>query len=106
LRNTENSFGSKKLFDLFFRGFIALVKHSEKILILVEMMFCGHGKNLPCFQNQEYTIEALKYRFKPKPGMKKHDYMRHVDELIEQSIDNWRTRWYDRFQYYFQGIFY
>jgi len=70
------------------------------------MMYCGHGKNLPCFQNKEYTIEALKERFYPKPKMKAQDYMRHVDEVIEQSIDNWRTRWYDKFQYYFQGIFY
>lgn len=89
-----------------FRGFKAITKHSEKILILVEMMFCGHGKNLPCFQHKEYAIEALKKRFCPQPNMKNHDYMRHVDSLIEQSIDNWRTNWYDKFQYYFQGIFY
>jgi len=83
-----------------------VVKHAEKILILVEMMYCGHGKNLPCFEWNEYTIDALKLRFYPKPNMKNHDYMAHVDELIGQSIDNWRTKWYDRFQYYVQGIFY
>jgi hypothetical protein len=70
------------------------------------MMFLGHGTSLPCFQHKEYTIEALKSRFNPKPNMKAHDYMRHVDSLIEKSIDNWRTNWYDKFQYYFQGIFY
>ena len=70
------------------------------------MMYCGHGKNLPCFESKEYTIEALKLRFYPKPKMTKPDYMRHVDDLISQSIDNWRTKWYDRFQYYVQGIFY
>lgn len=70
------------------------------------MMYCGHGKHLPCFENKENTIEALKSRFYPRPEMNKVDYMRHVDNLIEQSIDNWRTRWYDKFQYYFQGIFY
>jgi phosphatidylinositol kinase/protein kinase (PI-3 family) len=70
------------------------------------MMYCGHGKHLPCFENKEFTIEALKSRFCPRPNMTKVDYMRHVDSLIEQSIDNWRTRWYDKFQYYFQGIFY
>jgi phosphatidylinositol kinase/protein kinase (PI-3 family) len=89
-----------------FRGFIACAKHSEKILILVEMMYLGHGKFLPCFELKGYTVEALKSRFMPRPKMNKVDYMRHVDLLIEQSIDNWRTRWYDKFQYYFQGIFY
>jgi phosphatidylinositol 4-kinase len=69
-------------------------------------MYCGHGKDLPCFQNKEYTIDDLKSRFCPKPNMKTYDYMRHVDSLIEQSIDNWRTRWYDKIQYYLQGIFY
>ena len=29
-----------------------------------------------------------------------------VDNLIRQSVDNWRTKWYDIFQYYVQGIFY
>jgi len=38
--------------------------------------------------------------------MKNYDYLSHVDKLIEMSIDNWRTKWYDKFQYYFQGIFY
>jgi phosphatidylinositol kinase/protein kinase (PI-3 family) len=70
------------------------------------MMYLGHGRNLPCFQNQEETINALKLRFAPKPNMKTHDYLRHVDSLIEQSFDNWRTNWYDKFQYYVQGILY
>lgn len=92
--------------DFMIRGFYSVVKHSEKILILVEMMYCGHGKNLPCFELKEQTIELLKQRFYPRKNMTKHDYMGHVDQLIGQSIDNWRTRWYDRFQYYVQGIFY
>ena len=77
------------------------------------MMYCGHGNNLPCFEKGIYvitigliTIEELKKRFLPEPGMKNHDYIRHVDGLIEMSIDNWRTKWYDKYQYYVQGIFY
>ena len=34
---------------IYIRGFIAASKHYEKISILVEMMYCGHGYNLPCF---------------------------------------------------------
>ena len=77
------------------------------------MMYCGHGKNLPCFIRGrkkinlgQDTIEELRLRFIPRNNMKKHDFISHVDKLIESSIDNWRTKWYDRFQYWFQGIVY
>lgn len=88
------------------RGFLAAHKHYEKIVILVEMMYCGHGHHLPCFLKGEKTIEDLKQRFVPAENMDKQDCMAFVDKLIEGSIDNWRTKWYDRFQYYVQGIFY
>ena len=98
-----------KLFDefrkLLWKGFIALVKHYEKILILVEMMYCGHGNKLPCFEGGIDAINELKKRFIPKPNMKSRDYREHVDQLISLSLDNWRTNWYDKFQYYVQGIF-
>jgi phosphatidylinositol 4-kinase len=89
---------------LLWKGFIACVNHYEKILILVEMMFCGHGNKLPSFEGGQNAINELKQRFLPRPNMKKRDYIAHVDKLIEMSIDNWRTNWYDRFQYLFQGI--
>ena len=89
---------------LLWKGFIALVKHYERILILVEMMFCGHGNNLPCFERGQDCINELKKRFFPKENMKIRDYMKHVDYLISLSLDNWRTKWYDKFQYYVQGI--
>ena len=84
--------------------FIALVKHYEKILILVEMMYCGHGNKLPCFEGGIDAINELKKRFIPKPNMKTRDYRELVDQLISLSLDNWRTNWYDKFQYYVQGI--
>ena len=89
---------------LLWKGFVALVAHYEKILILVEMMYCGHGNNLPCFEAGQKTIQELRQRFIPRPGMKKRDYIAHVDTLISQFLDNWRTNWYDKFQYMLQGI--
>ena len=68
------------------------------------MMFCGHGNNLPCFERGQDCINELKKRFFPKDNMKIRDYMKHVDYLISLSLDNWRTKWYDKFQYYVQGI--
>ena len=45
-------------------------------------------------------------RLNPKENMTTGDINKFVDELISQSVDNWRTKWYDIFQYYVQGIFY
>ena len=88
------------------KGFLAVHKHREKIIILVEMMWCGNGRNLKCFEGGQETIDNLRKRLEPKGCDKKADVFRFVDSLIEQSIDNWRTKWYDIFQYYAQGIFY
>ena len=88
------------------KGFTAINKHRDKIIILVEMMWCGHGKNLDCFEKGQEAINELKLRLNPKENMKKNDINRIVDDLINQSVDNWRTKWYDIFQYHSQGIFY
>ena len=88
------------------KGFLAIHKHRSKIVILVEMMWCGHGKNLGCFEGGQETIDELKKRLNPKDYMSKRGVMKFVDYLIGQSVDNWRTKWYDIFQYYVQGIFY
>ena len=88
------------------KGFYAVYKHRQKIIILVEMMWCGHGRNLDCFEKGQEAINELKLRLAPKGCTKKTDLFKFVDKLIEQSVDNWRTKWYDIFQYYVQGIFY
>lgn len=101
-----NSKTFSKFRKLLWRGFAALVKHSQKIIILVEMMYLGFGNTLGCFNDKENTISDLKNRFFPRPNMKTQDYFRHVDSLIAVSIDNWRTNWYDKIQYALQGILY
>ena len=88
------------------KGFTAINKHRQKIIILVEMMWCGHGKNLDCFEKGQEAINELKARLNPKENMKKNDINRVVDDLINQSVDNWRTKMYDVFQYHVQGIYY
>ena len=88
------------------KGFWAVHKHREKIIILVEMMWCGNGRNLDCFEKGQETIDLLRERLAPNNCDKKADIFKFVDSLIEQSVDNWRTKWYHIFQYYVQGIFY
>ena len=88
------------------KGFTAINKHRHKIIILVEMMWCGHGKNLDCFEKGQEAINELKARLNPKDNIKKNEINRIVDDLINQSVDNWRTKWYDIFQYHSNGICY
>ena len=88
------------------KGFLAVYKHRQKIIILVEMMWCGHGRNLDCFEKGQDAINELKLRLAPKDCKKTKDILKFVDGLIQQSVDNWRTKWYDIFQYHVQGIFY
>ena len=107
----ENLGGVKGKYFMEFRkllqkGFLAVHKHRSKIVILVEMMWCGHGKKLGCFEGGQETIDELKNRLNPKDYMSKRGVMKYVDDLIGQSVDNWRTKWYDIFQYHVQGIFY
>ena len=88
------------------KGFAAVNKHRHKISILVEMMWCGHGKNLDCFEKGQDAINELKARLNPKENLKKNEISNIVDDLINQSAENWRTKWYDIFQAHSNGIFY
>ena len=101
-----NSKNFEKYRKMMWKGMIAISKHYEKIMVLVEMMYCGYGKELKCFEGGEDTLKMLRQRFKPKENMKKRDYLELVDNLIQQAMSSWSTKWYDKYQYYFQGIFY
>ena len=91
---------------LFRKGFAAINRHRNKIIILVEMMWCGHGKNLDCFEKGQEAINELKTRLNPRDKMTPKDMNSLADELIDQSVENWRTKMYDIFQYHSQNIFY
>ena len=101
---------NSKYFQIFrklmWKGMIAISKHYEKIMILVEMMYCGYGKKLECFKGGDITLTKLKERFRPKKDMKKREYLALVDSLIQEALSSWRTKWYDKYQYFFEGIFY
>ena len=63
-------------------------------------------KKLGCFEEGQETIDELKNILNPKDNINKRSVVKLVDKLIGQSVDNWRTKWYDIFQYHVQGIFY
>ena len=85
-------------------GFMAVQEHADKVVKLVEMMFLGQN-DLPCFQLGEDLIGNLKERILPGGRlMNELEAQNFVENIIEQSFDNWRTRAYDKFQYCCQGI--
>lgn len=55
------------------------------------------AKDLPCFQDGEYTIKTLKDRFFPTgKRMNELEAAKFIDELITESYGNWRTMVYDK----------
>eukprot|EP01127_Copromyxa_protea_P019923 TRINITY_DN6561_c0_g1_i2.p1 TRINITY_DN6561_c0_g1~~TRINITY_DN6561_c0_g1_i2.p1 ORF type:complete len:437 (-),score=96.84 TRINITY_DN6561_c0_g1_i2:41-1351(-) len=83
-------------------GFTELRKHSEKIIGLVEMLLQTNTK-LPCFQiGAPEILEGLRARlYLGKTDKQCEEYM---DGLIQESIGNWRTMQYEKFQYNSNGI--
>lgn len=83
-------------------GFIELRKHSEKLIGLVEMLLQTNTK-LPCFAaGSNEVLESLRSRF--YLGKTDKQCGEHMDQLINESIGNWRTTQYDKFQYNSNGI--
>jgi phosphatidylinositol 4-kinase len=48
----------------------------------------------------------MEKRFNPLPVDNDAQLNLHCQKLIDRSLDNWRAKWYDRWQYLAQGIFY
>lgn len=85
------------------QAFLATRKHREKIILLVEMMYEGN-EHLPCFAGgRKAVVDGLQQRFFPKSNTMQ--VVQKVHRLIDESTNNWRTRWYDKYQRCCVGIF-
>ncbi|UIZ23107.1 hypothetical protein KXD40_003610 [Peronospora effusa] len=88
--------------SLCIRAYLALRRNMSQIVLLVEMMLVGNA-DLPCFAGgKKAVIEGLRARL--KPGARTSTCQVFVNQLIDQSINNWRTRWYDKYQRTCLGI--
>ncbi|CAD8152555.1 unnamed protein product [Paramecium pentaurelia] len=94
----------KKFRELFYKGFMALRKHSDRILLLVKMMYSGQKNYMPCFKRGDKSITQLEERFFQYEDNTNLNII--CQNIINSSIDNWRAKWYDKYQYFVQGIFY
>ncbi|RHY29960.1 hypothetical protein DYB32_004740 [Aphanomyces invadans] len=87
------------------KAYWALHQNMDKLLLLVEMMLVNDQPELrlPCFsRGKKATMDELRQRL--NPGLGKVACQEFVNDLIDQSLDNWRTRWYDKYQYCCMGI--
>jgi len=88
--------------ELCVRSFLALRKHCMEIILLVEMLKNGN-ENLACFRGRPNdAIQGLRDRF--RLDLNDRACREYVNSLIDDSIENWRTDWYDRYQRYFVGV--
>ncbi|OQR99035.1 phosphatidylinositol kinase (PIK-J) [Achlya hypogyna] len=85
------------------RSFLVARKYRYRITLLAEMMIAGN-EDLPCFAGDPRgTIDRLAERFRPELSVSECEDLVH--QLIDMSLDNWRTRWYDKYQRWFVGVF-
>jgi phosphatidylinositol 4-kinase len=85
---------------LVFMGLQHLRRHSERISSLVEM---ADVRCVPCLgADTRSATQSLKERF--LLSMTESEFMRRVKDMIDLSLDNWRTRSYDKFQRMQNGI--
>ncbi|RHZ81144.1 hypothetical protein Glove_123g81 [Diversispora epigaea] len=82
------------------QAFVALRKHADNFVLLVEMM--SKDSKLPCFLSGDMTHSLLKDRF--LLSLTEPQFEEFVEKLIMQSCCNVFTRLYDTFQYYSNGI--
>ncbi len=85
------------------QGFLAARRSRDRILLLVEMMLSGN-RDLRCFLGgPRMVMEGLRARFFEGASERRCKDLVHA--LIDRSVDNWRTRWYDAYQRWAQGVF-
>jgi len=90
---------------LLFVGFIEIRKHYETLWQIIEITYMGN-KDLPCFKDRD--IEEIKEFFIQKFLFEEPELelLSFVNPLIQKSYCNEKTKQYDIFQYYTNGIMY
>lgn len=81
------------------QGFLAVRKHSDRILLLVDMM---SASGAPCFKSRSTAVNGLRRRF--HLALPEHKVVDVVLGLISESLDAWRTRQYDYYQRVLNGV--
>ena len=84
------------------QAFLAARRYRERIVLLVEMALSGNP-DLKCFGGGARAVMVgLQSRF--HATLSDRAAVATMHELIDRSIDNWRTRWYDQYQRWTMNI--
>mmetsp|Transcript_8961 Transcript_8961/g.26912 ORF Transcript_8961/g.26912 Transcript_8961/m.26912 type:complete len:789 (-) Transcript_8961:36-2402(-) len=98
----KNSLYFRRFRKLCRKGYAEACKHVNKILLEVDMMYNGN-EIMPCFvMGRRAVLDGLRERMMASASPSER--MRKFDELINLSMNNWTTKWYDRYQKCFTGI--
>eukprot|EP01017_Pseudomicrothorax_dubius_P005605 TRINITY_DN11444_c0_g1_i3.p1 TRINITY_DN11444_c0_g1~~TRINITY_DN11444_c0_g1_i3.p1 ORF type:complete len:776 (+),score=169.98 TRINITY_DN11444_c0_g1_i3:66-2393(+) len=81
------------------KGFLELRKHVDKLVESLQAM--ENETELPIFADG-YAVEDFILRFELE--LSDDEAICHVEELVEASLDNWRTTQYDNYQKMTNGI--
>ncbi|OII77950.1 phosphatidylinositol 3- and 4-kinase family protein [Cryptosporidium andersoni] len=99
----ENSSEFQYFVDLITRGFLIARKYVDQVILTIEIM--TSSSKLPCFAlqtNKIYLIQDIKDRF--FLHLTEEQCILKISELIQTSINNWRSIQYDAFQRLTNGI--
>jgi len=83
--------------SLFLRGIIELRRHVDGFVKIVEVM--ARASKMPCFPagtDSNKIVQGFKERFNANKS--EEQYLNSVNEIIDSSVNNWRTTQYDYFQ--------
>jgi phosphatidylinositol 4-kinase len=87
--------------SLVVRGFLEARKHMNRIMLLVQMV--ADESTLPCFsEGAESVCSSMEERF--FATLPEQACIERVIEIIDSSVDNWRTIQYDNYQRITNGI--
>jgi hypothetical protein len=81
------------------QGYLAVRKHAERIILLVEMM---SASGCPCFKAGAKVMNNLRKRF--NLGCTEEQCVEIMLSMISDSMDAWCTRQYDFYQRVLNGI--
>ena len=88
--------------SLIIRGIMELRKHQDSLVKIIEITSFTTG--IQCFKDTNQNsilINSFKDRF--LFGKSEKELISIVDKWIENSYNNWRTTYYDKYQYYTNG---
>lgn len=66
-------------------------------------MILGEEIHIPCLKQAD-VVEKFRERF--VMHLTEEECNEYVNELVRESLGNWRTRQYDKYQYLTNGYYY